>query len=159
MYSMHVTQLILIFQHVNAFVYAMALDENDATKHDKLIALKLATNEWERVELFLGLLTVCFSFLSSLSIIPLIETFSSMLTMPSKRFRQIRCQRFTLAYLPLRRFTKHGHHEQKGPNMRCSLSHLRRHVRKQISIMRRQRTHQRTSWLCVCCQFFPSCLC
>src|ERR1700720_1267353 len=37
----------------------MALDENDATKHDKLIALKLTTNEWECVELFLGLLVVC----------------------------------------------------------------------------------------------------
>jgi hypothetical protein len=37
----------------------MALDENDAAKHDKLIALKLTTNEWERVELFLGLLAVC----------------------------------------------------------------------------------------------------
>jgi hypothetical protein len=43
---------------VNAFVYAMALDENDAMKHDKLIALKLTTSEWERVELFLGLLAV-----------------------------------------------------------------------------------------------------
>jgi hypothetical protein len=43
---------------VNAFVYAMALDENDTTKHDRLIALKLMTSEWERVELFLGLLAV-----------------------------------------------------------------------------------------------------
>jgi hypothetical protein len=41
----------------------MALDENDATKHDKLIALKLSTNEWERVELFLGLLAVRVFFL------------------------------------------------------------------------------------------------
>jgi hypothetical protein len=57
---------------VNAFVYAMALDENDATKHDKLIALKLTTSEWEHVELFLGLLAVrCFllfiTFLRSLN--------------------------------------------------------------------------------------------
>jgi hypothetical protein len=45
---------------VNAFVYAMALDENDVSKHDKLVALKLTPNEWERVELFLVLLAVRF---------------------------------------------------------------------------------------------------
>ena len=50
----------------------MALDENDTTKHNKLIALKLTTSEWEHVELFLGLLAIrCFllfiTFLRSLN--------------------------------------------------------------------------------------------
>jgi hypothetical protein len=40
---------------VDAFVYAMALEENDTQTP---IELKLTSNEWERVELFLGLLTV-----------------------------------------------------------------------------------------------------
>jgi hypothetical protein len=56
---------------VNAFVYAMALDKNDTTKHDRLIVLKLMTSEWECIELFLGLLVVCvflFSFLLSFNI-------------------------------------------------------------------------------------------
>jgi hypothetical protein len=43
---------------VNTFVYAIALEENDTERHQKLIELKLTSNEWERVELFLGLLAV-----------------------------------------------------------------------------------------------------
>jgi hypothetical protein len=44
---------------VDAFVSAMALKENDIEKFQKLIELKLTSSEWERVDLFLGLLTVC----------------------------------------------------------------------------------------------------
>jgi hypothetical protein len=43
---------------VNAFIYAMALEENDTEKHRKLTELRLTSNEWEHVELFLGLLAV-----------------------------------------------------------------------------------------------------
>jgi hypothetical protein len=43
---------------VDAFVYAMALKENDTEKRQKLIELKLTSSEWERIDLFLGLLTV-----------------------------------------------------------------------------------------------------
>jgi hypothetical protein len=42
----------------------MALEENNAEKHEKLITLKPTPNEWERVELFLGLLAVCTSIYS-----------------------------------------------------------------------------------------------
>lgn len=45
-------------QHVNTLVYAMALEENDTDKHKKLIELKLTSGEWERVDLFVGLLAV-----------------------------------------------------------------------------------------------------
>jgi hypothetical protein len=39
---------------VDAFVHAMALEESDSEKHQKL-----TSNEWERVDLFLNLLAVC----------------------------------------------------------------------------------------------------
>jgi hypothetical protein len=47
-----------ILQHVDVFVYSMALEEGDTEKHDKILSLKLWPSEWERAGLFLGLLAV-----------------------------------------------------------------------------------------------------
>ena len=52
---------ITLYQHVDAFVYAMALEESNAEKHDSIISLKLRPLEWDRTGLFLGLLAVCYS--------------------------------------------------------------------------------------------------
>jgi len=46
-------------QHVDSFVYSMALEETDMEKHDKILSLKLKPSEWEHAGLFLGLLAVC----------------------------------------------------------------------------------------------------
>ena len=47
-----------MFQHVDAFVNAMARAEKDREKRLKLDNLQLTSSEWERVKLFLGLLSV-----------------------------------------------------------------------------------------------------
>ena len=139
-------------QHVNAFVYAMALEENDIEKHQKLIALRLTSNEWERVESFLGLLAVCCTSICIFICHACFPELFSMLIKPSKHFRQTRCQHFTLEYLLSRHFTKHGHHGPKNQNMLRLLQHLQRLVIKWMSITRRQQTHRHTLWPCVCCR-------
>lgn len=48
------------FQHVDAFVYSMALEESNMDKHDRILSLKLQPSEWEHAGLFLGLLAVRF---------------------------------------------------------------------------------------------------
>jgi hypothetical protein len=45
----------------------MALDEDDPEKNRKLIELRLTEEEWKRVELFLGLLAVRYTYLLSLA--------------------------------------------------------------------------------------------
>lgn len=43
------------------FVDELRWEETEGTKRDKIRALKLDNDEWERVRLFLGLLSVCIS--------------------------------------------------------------------------------------------------
>lgn len=97
-------------QHVDAFVRAMALEENDPEKRQKLMELKLTSNEWERVELFLGLLAVCEHFIYSLLVSPSERQVFSMPIKPSKHFIRIRigCRHFTLEYPLLRPFINRG---------------------------------------------------
>ena len=52
--------LILFLQCVDAFVDELRWEEQDSTKRDKIRELKLMSDEWTRVNTFLGLLTVCF---------------------------------------------------------------------------------------------------
>jgi hypothetical protein len=62
----HFTQKIGIYysflQCVDAFVDELRWEEQDSTKRDKIRELKLTSEEWVRVNTFLGLLSVCFIF-------------------------------------------------------------------------------------------------
>jgi hypothetical protein len=51
-----------ILQHIDTFINDLRWDEADTSKQDKIRALKLKPEEWDRVDTFLGLLTVCTSF-------------------------------------------------------------------------------------------------
>ena len=50
------------FQCVDAFVDELRWEERDSAKCDKIRELKLTSEEWERVKIFLGLLSVCLPF-------------------------------------------------------------------------------------------------
>ena len=52
-------------QSVDAFVDELRWEEQDSSKRDKIRELKLTKEEWVRVETFLGLLSVCLSFLDT----------------------------------------------------------------------------------------------
>lgn len=54
--------IILFWQCVDAFVDELRWEEPDSTKRDKIRELKLTSEEWTRVNTFLGLLTVCFVY-------------------------------------------------------------------------------------------------
>ena len=47
-------------QCVDVFADELQWEEQDSTKRDKIRELKLTSEEWTRVNTFLGLLTVCF---------------------------------------------------------------------------------------------------
>ena len=51
-----------IFQSIDTFVDEVHWEETDGAKCDKVRALKLDNDEWQRVSLFLGLLAVCVSY-------------------------------------------------------------------------------------------------
>jgi hypothetical protein len=48
----------LFLQSVDAFVDELRWEEQDSSKRDKIRGLKLKKEEWVRVEIFLGLLSV-----------------------------------------------------------------------------------------------------
>jgi len=50
---------ILYFQSIDVFIDELRWDETDSSKRDKIRALKLDNDEWQRVNIFLGLLSVC----------------------------------------------------------------------------------------------------
>ena len=52
----------MFLQCVDTFVDELRWDEQDSAKHDKLHELKLTSEEWARVHIFLGLLGVCVCF-------------------------------------------------------------------------------------------------
>ncbi len=52
----------LIFQSIDTFIDELRWEETDGSKRDKICALKLDTDEWQRVSLFLGLLAVHVSY-------------------------------------------------------------------------------------------------
>jgi len=53
-------------QFVDTFVDELRWEETDTSKRDKIRALKLDDNEWQRVNVFLGLLTVYTTYSHSL---------------------------------------------------------------------------------------------
>jgi len=52
-----------ILQFMDTFVYKMGLAEKEHSKHAKIDALQLSSEEWDRVHLFLNLLSVSLSLL------------------------------------------------------------------------------------------------
>ena len=60
-YLLRITQplIFIFFQSVDIFINKLRWDKNDLSKHDKICALKLNNDEWQRVNMFLGLLSVC----------------------------------------------------------------------------------------------------
>ncbi|KAF8230431.1 hypothetical protein L208DRAFT_1281721 [Tricholoma matsutake] len=52
----------LIIKCIDAFVNELHWEEQDSVKHDKIRELKLTSEEWLRVNTFLGLLSVCLLF-------------------------------------------------------------------------------------------------
>lgn len=49
-------------QCIDTFIDELRWEEQDSTKHDKIRELKLMREEWERVDTFLGLLSVCYVY-------------------------------------------------------------------------------------------------
>jgi hypothetical protein len=61
--SKQISVLITSFpQCVDAFVDELRWEEHDSEKQDKIRELKLMSEEWVRVNIFLGLLSVCLPF-------------------------------------------------------------------------------------------------
>jgi len=61
--SKQISVLITSFpQCVDAFVDELRWEEQDSSKRDKIRELKLTSEEWVRVNTFLGLLSVCLFF-------------------------------------------------------------------------------------------------
>ena len=54
------SSLFFFLQCVDAFVDELRWEEQDSTKHDKIRELKLTSEEWTQVNIFLDLLTVYF---------------------------------------------------------------------------------------------------
>jgi hypothetical protein len=52
----------LLSQCVDAFVDELRWEEVDSAKREKIRELKLTSEEWERVNTFLSLLSVCLRF-------------------------------------------------------------------------------------------------
>jgi hypothetical protein len=52
----------LFSQSVDVFVDELRWEEPDSSKRDKIRELKLTKEEWDRVQIFLGLLSVCSLF-------------------------------------------------------------------------------------------------
>jgi hypothetical protein len=50
-------------QSVDIFVDELRWEETDLSKRDKIRALKLDDDEWQRVNMFLGLLSVCLLYI------------------------------------------------------------------------------------------------
>jgi hypothetical protein len=59
-------------QCIDAFVDELRWEEQDSTKRNKIRELKLTSEEWVRVNTFLGLLSVCFT-LSSMSTVSITD--------------------------------------------------------------------------------------
>ncbi len=53
----------MFWQCVDAFVDELRWEEQDSSKRDKIRELKLTKEDWIRVDTFLGLLSVCLSFI------------------------------------------------------------------------------------------------
>src|SRR5258708_28595369 len=51
------------FQSIDIFVDELRWEETDVSKCDKIRALKLNNEEWHRVNVFLGLLSVCLQYI------------------------------------------------------------------------------------------------
>jgi hypothetical protein len=64
-YSMNFSTISIHFfvQSVDIFVDELCWEETDLSKHDKIRALKLDNDEWQRVNMFLGLLSVCLLYI------------------------------------------------------------------------------------------------
>ena len=58
-FKFKITTYFYISQCVDAFVDELRWEEQDLAKRDKLCELKLSSEEWAQVNIFLGLLSVC----------------------------------------------------------------------------------------------------
>ena len=58
-FKFKITTYFYISQCVDAFIDELRWEEQDLAKCDKLRELKLSSEEWARVNIFLGLLSVC----------------------------------------------------------------------------------------------------
>ena len=57
--------VLILLQFVDTFVDELRWEETEPAKRDKIRELKLNSEEWKHADMFLGLLAVCISPLSS----------------------------------------------------------------------------------------------
>ena len=62
------TLITKFLQSIDTFVDELCWEETDAAKHDKIHVLKLDSDEWKCVNMFLGLLAVCVSYALSIQV-------------------------------------------------------------------------------------------
>jgi len=96
-----------ILQSVDTFVDELRWEETDAAKRDKIRGLKLDSDEWQRVNMFLGLLAVRLSHTLAIYKISYNNTISTP-TMHNKPFHPSKSQPSTSLYLPSKHFIGHG---------------------------------------------------
>jgi hypothetical protein len=94
----------LFSQSVDAFVDELRWEEQDSSKRDKIRELKLTTEEWARVNIFLDLLSVCLSLSSTYNSL----MYFSMPIMPNKPSHLTKSRSFIWQFPHSRPFTGHG---------------------------------------------------
>ena len=109
-------------------------------KRDKIRALKLDNDEWQRVSTFLGLLAVC---TSSTFLFQVYNKLLSMSTTHSKHFHQIKLQLSIWLSRHLKPFTGHGQLVLDVQSMSALSLRLMWHLQRSMNIMKRLRIHLR----------------